>query len=505
MSTTLAAIGRHAAIRPDAPALQAGEHGISYAELALLIDALAEKLARLEPRMLGLLADNGPDWVVADLAALQAGIPIVPLPNYFSRAQLRHAIFSAGIDLILTDNPDHFLARSGVPALNTDGIVHGRLHGLRVAQSDRDGAAVPAGTRKISFTSGTTAAPKGVCLSEVSMERVAMALFVATAARPDDRHLCVLPLATLLENIAGVYVPLMAGATCLLPPLEQVGLAGSSGLDVGAQLSALAGLRASSAILVPQMLAAQVAAIDAGAAPPAALRYLAVGGGNVSPVLLAQATALGLPVHEGYGLSESASVVALNRPGENRPGSVGRPLPHIRVETTSEGEIVLHGVRFDGYLGEVSADPEGPLHTGDLGHLDGDGYLFISGRKKNVFITAFGRNVSPEWIERELLAQKGLLQVAVFGEARPFNVAVIVPHPSMSARAIASAFTAANVTLPDYARVAEWVIARSPFSADNGQATDNGRLRRSAIAAAYSNELDSIYQKESHDFLHTFA
>lgn len=496
MSRLLEAIHQSALTRPDALALQAGNRSVSYAELVVLVETLAAQLTRYAPRVLGLLADNGIDWVLADLAALQSGITVVPLPTYFSSAQLRHAIRSAGIDRVLTDQPADLCALTGF-LVQDEGIFHGSLHGVRVEPSGGGQVCLPAGTQKISFTSGTTGAPKGVCLSIASMEHVALSLLGATAASLEDRHLCVLPLATLLENIAGVYVPLMAGATCLLPPLAHVGLSGSSGLDVGMQLSALDGLRATSAILVPQMLAAEVAAISTGAPRPRALRYLAVGGGSVSPRLVAHAISLGLPVHEGYGLSECASVVALNRPEDNRPGSVGKPLPHVRVDIAAGGEIVVYGAQFEGYLGALAQDPKRPLHTGDLGHLDDDGFLYVTGRKKNVFITSFGRNLSPEWIERELLAQQALFQVAVFGEAQPFNVAVIVPHPAMTTAAISSAIAAANAALPDYARVAHWVIARSPFTRDNGQLTHNGRPRRTEIAAAYSTKLECLYQKES--------
>ncbi|HWZ48350.1 MAG TPA: AMP-binding protein [Herbaspirillum sp.] len=506
MSLTLDAIARHAATRPDAPALQTAQRSITYAELAALIDKLAQRLRRYKPSVLGLLADNGIDWVLADLAALQAQIPIVPLPTYFSSTQLQNTIHRAGIDLLLTERTLDFPMRSDADALpEAYSTFHDSLHTIKIASGGREKSALPLppGTQKITFTSGTTDAPKGVCLSVDAMERVAHSLLAATSAGIDDRHLCVLPLATLLENIAGVYLPLMAGATCLLPTLAEVGLTGSSGLNVVAQLAALDNLRATSAIIVPQMLTAQVAAINLGVARPRALRYLAVGGGSVSPSLLAHAHELGLPVHEGYGLSECASVVALNSPGKNRPGSVGKPLPHVRIDIAPDGEIIAHGLHFEGYLGaSAPARTSGAaLPTGDIGHLDQDGYLYVTGRKKSIFITSFGRNVSPEWIERELLAQPGLLQVAVFGEARPFNAAVIVPHPLMTPAAINAAVAAANSTLPDYARVTQWIIAKIPFTADNGLLTHNGRPRRAEIGAAYLQELNSLYQEESNDVL----
>jgi len=492
-SHVLEAIRKYAQTCPDKVALRSSERSVSYQELLYEIEMLGEKLRIQAPRILGLMADNGIDWVLADLAALHAGIPIVPLPGFFSRTQFQHTLWYAGVDLVLTDRPDAFSDRVGL-AMTDGGVVYRSLHALGVDGNCAGLAALPEGVQKITFTSGTTGTPKGVCLSTEAMETVALSLFHVTEARLDDRHVCVLPLATLLENIAGVYVPLLAGATCILPSLAEVGLTGSSGLDVVTQLRALDMWRATTAILVPQMLAAQVGALRAGAPCPSALRFLAVGGGSVSPALLRSAVELGLPVHEGYGLSECSSVVALNPLGAARSGSVGKPLPHVRIEIADDGEIVVHGTKFLGCLGDAANNDSSVFHTGDLGYMDGDGYLHVSGRKKNMFITSFGRNVSPEWIERELLAQPGVLQAAVFGEARPFNIAVIVLHPSMTTTDLKSAIAAANARLPDYAQVTLWVVAKEAFSPQNGRLTPNGRLRRQEIYAAFSGELESLYQ-----------
>jgi long-subunit acyl-CoA synthetase (AMP-forming) len=327
------------------------------------------------------------------------------------------------------------------------------------------------------------------------MEAVAESLRLASEARSDDRHLCLLPLATLLENIGGIYTPLLAGATICLPGLAEVGLAGSSGLDVGRLIAALVQWRASSAIMVPQMLQAVVTAGQAGMSLPKNLRYLAVGGAPVAIRLIEDAQALGLPVHEGYGLSECASVVAVNRPSDHRPGSVGRPLPHLRISFAEDGEILIHDVRWRGYLGESAATASTEvIATGDLGHLDADGFLHLTGRKKNIFITSFGRNVAPEWVERELVSRFPILQAAVFGEARPFNSAVIFAHPTGTPEAITAALEEANRQLPDYARVRSWVAAKAPFTPSNGMATANGRLRRSGIFSAHAEQIETFYQ-----------
>jgi pyrroloquinoline quinone (PQQ) biosynthesis protein C len=319
-----------------------------------------------------------------------------------------------------------------------------------------------------------------------------------------DRHLCVLPLATLLENVGGVYAPLLGGATALVPPLAALGLSGSSGLDAARFAGAFLHWRPTTAILIPQMLNALVAAAEQGAPLPESLRFVAVGGARVAADLLERAAELHLPVYQGYGLSECASVVALNRRDANRPGSVGRALPHVEVDVV-DGEIVVRGGVMLGYAG-ASEGPAGVWRTGDVGHVDDDGFLHITGRRRNVLISAFGRNVSPEWVESELLASGAILQAVVFGDVRPWLGAIVVPAPAAPAAAVAAAVAVANARLPDYARIERWFAADGPFTAPGGDLTANGRPRRERILARYAARIDSLYTEHRmtfHDHLLT--
>lgn len=491
MSTILIALEQHARLRPHASALQDENQSFSYGELARAVDRLASVLAHERIAVLGLLLDNGPAWVVVDLAANVAGITLVPLPGFFSDAQLRHALIDAGVDAILTDRPQRFDDMSGTEREATRLDVAGTaLPLLRMAGAPRR---LPADVAKLTYTSGTTGTPKGVCLSTTAMEAVATSLLEAVGAEAAQRHLCLLPLATLLENIGGVYVPLLAGTTCIAPTLERVGLRGATGLDAARMVETLRRHRATSAIFIPQMLQALVAVLERGAEPLEHLRFLAVGGAPVSPRLLARARALAVPVFEGYGLSECASVVALNVPGRARAGSVGRPLPHVRVRLAPDGEIEVAGSLFQGYLG--GQENPGALFwpTGDLGHLDEDGFLYLTGRKKNLFITSFGRNVAPEWIERELTLSPVIAQAVVSGEARPWNVAVILPRAGATRAEVDEAVHDANRELPDYARISAWLTADEAFTVTNGQLTATGRPRRTEILNVYGARIDALY------------
>ena len=424
---------------------------------------LAKALARARPRarVAGLMADNGVDWVVADLAAERAGVVLVPLPAFFTAGQLEHAVAASGMDSVLGARLAGFEAA-------------GEIEGLRWSRRPCNTPELPRGTSKLTFTSGTTGAPKGVALR--SAQQWAVARSIAGVARDLAlrRHLCLLPLSVLLENVAGVYAALAAEMQFCVPSLAEVGMRGSSSFDADACLAAIEHWQAESVILLPQMLAALASAVERGAVAPRSLKFAAVGGARVSPALIQRARALGLPAYEGYGLSECASVVALNVPGADRPGSVGRPLPHVRVHI-EEREIVVDGIR-----------------TGDLGRVDEDGYLHIDGRRRNVLITSFGRNVSPEWPEAELLAGGAIAQAAVFGEARARLCALVVPAPDATSEAIEAQVRAANQRLPDYARVGAWLRADEPFTTRNGFATANGRARRDALWRAYAERLDAL-------------
>ena len=491
MSEVLDAIARHAQTRPDALAIDAAPLTLSYLQLSTAIDALAAQLREQRCQRVALLSDNSAAWAVAELAISAAGLVSVPLPPFFSQQQIAHALRSAGIDALLLD-PALVLPPplASLPSLTLSAADAGTLRLLRLPFAT---TLLHERTRKITYTSGTTGEPKGVCLGTAEQERVAAVLIEASAAAADSRHLCVLPLSTLLENIGGLYAPLLAGATACIRPLADVGLGGASQLDVSKLIAAINASAATSVILVPQMLLALVAAIEAGAPRPSTLRFIAVGGASVSPRLLERAHRLGLPVFEGYGLSECSSVVALNRPGAERADTVGKPLPHVQILIAADGEICVTGNLFRGYVGEPAPDRTVALRTGDIGRLDADGFLQITGRKKNIFVTSFGRNVSPDWVERELCLQAPIAQAALFGEAAPFNVAVIVARGDASDAAIDGAIAAVNAELPDYARVRRWLRASAPFATTNDQGTANGRLRRAVIRAAYGDAIDACY------------
>lgn len=460
------------------------------------IERWAKRLQQHRGKVLALLADNGPAWVAADLAALKAGVALLPLPGFFSDAQLHHALQTSAADLLLTDQ-----------ATRIAGIAPGfcevdQWDELILLGRPVEAAPLPAGTARISFTSGSTGQPKGVCLSASGLLDTAEAVSAALADVPVSRHLSVLPLALLLENVAGVYAPLLRGAEVVLPKLAELGWRGMGGFDPLQLVRQVEAAQPSSLILVPELLKAWTLALQAVfRCAPDSLRFVAVGGARSDPALIQRARVLGLPVYEGYGLTECGSVVSLNRPGADFPGSVGQPLQHVRIQMDANDEVQVGSHAFLGYLqtasmpgGESSPaelDPTG-FATGDLGHLDNDGYLHLSGRRKNLIITAYGRNVAPEWVEAALLAQPEIAQAVVAGEARPWLAAMLVAGRGVESDALAAAVARANVGLPDYARVGG-CLACAPFTAANGLATGNGRPVRAAILQQHAVALDALY------------
>lgn len=489
---------------PEAIALEGERISLSYQSMRVEIERMVQRLMELNIQRLALLMDNDPAWVIIDLACRKLDITLVPIPGFFSQTQLLHTLADAQVDVLLHDGVNQSgmeLSVLGVhrPMSKVAGKSCWFAHITRQITTKQ---LLHENTAKVTYTSGTTGSPKGVCLSEFSMLQVAEGLADVIAVSDSDRHLCLLPLAVLLENIGGIYTPLMRGASCVIPSLGRVGMRGASDVNPIVMLQAISEYRATSVILLPQMLQAFCSVIGAGALVPESLRFIAIGGAPVSSRLLGQAKRLGLPVYEGYGLSECASVVAVNTPENNRQGSVGRLLSHVQVMFSADNEIFVRGNTFNGYLNGAANNSEKWYATGDLGYLDDAGYLFLTGRRKNCFITSFGRNVSPEWVERELTVAPEIHQAVIFGDARPFNVAIIVPQGEVPDVKIEQAVELANQRLPDYARVSQWIRADEPFCVENQQFTATGRPRREVVFNVYMEKLEQIYS-EKHSYYHT--
>ncbi|WP_331742270.1 AMP-binding protein (plasmid) [Streptomyces sp. NBC_00876] len=373
------------------------------------------------PARMGLLAENSPEWVVADLAALFSGAVEIPVPTAFAAEQAASLLEAA--DLCLVDD-------AGTRALtrwtetSTAKVLPGSCEVRPVdlpallAEPFRpaDVRTAPAEDAivKVIHTSGTTSAPKGVQIRRHGMDALLTSLRARTEPALFERYLSIVPLSLLIEQVAGLYMPFLAGGSVsFLPP--GTALVGTAA-DAGPRMLALLRQARPTALVVPPTVAGLFLALcDERPEESVAERHLrifghpgpvfiACGGAPVPAEILERLDGYGLTVHEGYGLSENSSVVSWNFPGEVRFGTVGRPLDHVQAELAEDGELLIRSTSlFAGYTREdpssVVVDDQGRLHTGDLAEIDEDGYLRITGRKKSLIITAGGRNVSPEWVE----------------------------------------------------------------------------------------------------------
>lgn len=469
MSGALAALARHAERRGDAAALDDGAQTLSYGRLVRRVGAVAAA-ARDLPPVVGLLAPHGIDWAAGELGLEAAGRMLVPLPDFFSDAQLRHVLADAGVSTAL-------VAPGAEPRAASLGLSL-----IPIPQGEgRFETPLSADAARIVYTSGSTGRPRGVRLGRSQLDRQCAALAAVVAAGPGDLHLSALPYALLLESLCGLNAPLLAGAGVrIVPGLAAARPAAVPGLLAGAAAACCP----TTTVLTPQLLAAWVAALDdARVAAPATLRFVAVGGAPTPVPLLVRARALGLPAFQGYGLTECSSVVAVNRPGSDRMGTCGRPLPGAAVEIAEDGEIVVRGATvMDGYLGGASA--QGVWRTGDLGVLDADGYLVVRGRKDSLIVRPSGRNVSPEWIETMLSADPRIARCALAQVADGSLVAAIEP----AAPGVGSALDldALLAEAPDYARPDRVLWLEPGGFAARGLLTPNGRPRRKALADGLS-------------------
>ncbi len=442
MRAVFRALARHATERPETLAFRDDGGAISWSGLAGRVAGLAHLVAE-GPDTVAIGVPGGIDYVVADLALTLAGKRQVPLPFFFSAEQTAHILKDTGAGAVVSASPEAF---AGLP--------------LPVFTPDAAARALPdynGGAQRVIYTSGSSGRPKGVVIGDRQLDASLAALSRVVGAGPGDVHLSVLPLPQLLEQICGIFLPILAGAQCVMRFDATRALLGG---PLEGFTRALDEVAPTTSLIAPGLLGRWVKDLAAaGAQAPAGLRFVAVGGAASSPDLVRSAEAVGIPVHEGYGLSECCAVVAMNRPGENRPGTVGPILDGLEVKII-DGEITVSGPTvMEGYLHGAPV-PE-RWHTGDLGRFE-EGRLVVEGRKDALLVTPAGRNLSPEWIEARVNADPRVVGSALGLRARDGALVLIAV---LAAPATGTEIAALLADLPDYARPAEW-IATDPSEPD---------------------------------------
>jgi len=462
-------------------------HGVLSLDKLVNDFAIALEHRKYPHAPVGILADNSSAWIALDLATQGLGIPLIPIPHFFSNEQKKHLIHSAHIFTLLSDQENIFKLY-GFDEKNQ------KCHGLFLSDLiNYESQDFNKDIQKITFTSGTTSKPKGVCLSSEQQWSVAKSLEQALANLKIKKHLCLLPLSVLLENVAGVYTAFLSHTEVFVFPLKDIGFRDPFNFDAAQCLSKIDEYKIESIILLPQMLHSILNIIEPNDPRIQSLKFVALGGAKTPRLLIQKAKNHGLPIYEGYGLSESSSVVSLNLPNAYKVGSVGKPLSNRKIRIAEDHEIEIHMSNKVYYLGEVSVTDLW-FKTGDIGHIDEEGFLFIDGRKKNLIITSYGRNISPEWPESLLMEQGLYKQAMVVGDAQPYLVALIFPLTDISHESIESSIRNVNKALPSYASILNYIVLDQPFSFSNGQLTENGRLKRDVIERYYQKEINTLYE-----------
>jgi len=357
----------------------------------------------------GLLGESGSDWVAAFLGVLRRGAIALPLDTRLTGDELaqiwtRSAPAALVVSRRLQDSAHAMLARLELspPVLLLDDVhTCGDPAGDDVSRAAGEPAVVV-------WTSGTTGMAKGVCLSFANLDYVVTQSVAAQGVSGDDNWLSLLSLSHMLELSCGLLASLRCGATfCFgrsLMPREVV-----------QSMDERAVTRMMVVPLVLRLLADELARHPGIAGR---LRALYSGGAPLGRDLIDRYADLGVPVYQGYGLTELAPVVSMNSAEHDRPGSVGRPIAGTEV-CIRDGEILVRSPGLmTGYwladeLTHTVIDDEGWFHTGDLGHVDADGYLYVTGRAKNLIVLDSGKKVHPEEVESVLASSTMFAEVCV--------------------------------------------------------------------------------------------
>ena len=554
----------------------------TWRAIAVHVDRFRAALAREELRpgdRIAILLPNGIDWVCLDLAAHASGLIVVGLYPHDTAASNAYILGHSDARLILLDTDPRWQSlrplRSELPSLervwirDADAAPAATISEPRVSKladvianapkTPLPHPAAPSDLATLIYTSGTTGRPKGVMLSHAALLWNAQASARIIPPLRSDVFLSILPLAHAFERTAGYYLPLMGGSTVAYARSAQ---------DLAEDLVAV---RPTAMLGVPLLYERMSAAIRTSVATsfakrnllrmavsigwrrfeaeqhrarsglatqllwPLFKRYvarpvLAAFGGRLRVAVsggapLDQRAArlligLGLPLVEGYGLTEAAPVVAANGLDDNLPGSVGRPLQGVEVKLSAEGELmVLTPSVMSGYwkndAGAARAlDPTGWLLTGDVAEIN-DGRVFIRGRLREMIVLSIGEKVNPNVVEAELTRDPLVAQVIVIGDRRPFLTAIIVlnaaswrrlaaakgldpEHPNHAASKVEmlARIPPLLAAMPRYAQVRAVHLTLQPWTIDAGLLTPTLKVKRDVVLRLFAKEINGLYAEQ---------
>jgi long-chain acyl-CoA synthetase len=543
----LAAVLSHQADRlGQRTALRRKRHGLfmdlswsDYADqarccAAALIDAGVQPGDRV-----GLASENRVEWLLADMGLLAAGAVNVPAHASQSAKQIEEQCAHAEVSFLFASNAEQYAKVRGLAAVvpGLKGIVcfepqpdaaswqgflargRRRLHDLRDELARRQRLVSRDDLATIMYTSGTTGNSKGVMLTHGNLLSNAESMAEAVRLGPNTVVLSWLPFSHIYGRLVDHYMCLVSGHVMALAESQET------------LLDDLQAVQPTCFAAVPRFYE-KVLAACASPDPEATKRKLRhvfgpriermnSGGAPLPPHVAEAFEAAGLIILQGYGLTESSPVISFNRQGENRIGTVGPPVPGVEVKIAPDGEVLSRGPHImKGYWKNPAATADairdGWLYTGDLGTLDAQQYLTITGRKKDLLVLSNGKKVVPTHVEGLLLADPCIEQVLVHGEGKNFLTALIVPaydrvraqlgnpalaaatnetlaaHPSVQAF-LAKRIDQALADLAHYEQVRKFLLLPQPFSVAADEMTVSLKLRRGFIFEKYRKQLEAMY------------
>jgi long-chain acyl-CoA synthetase len=532
-----------------------------------------------------ILSENRYEWPVSDLAILGLGAVSVPIYPTLTGEQCRYILENSEAKAAIVSTPaqlDKLHAIAGrLPCLKTiipidpapldGGADHAYEEVVRrgaarreaepSAYRDSAGRLGPDDLATIIYTSGTTGEPKGAMLVHGNIAFDVDSCLKVVEMGPDDSCLSFLPLCHIFERMAGLYAMLRAGVTIAYgqsmdtvaadamevrptiltgvprfyekvyarvmenalaqPPLRKSlffwglhqGIAKARARFAGRRPPPLTALQAGFA---DRLVGAKVRARVGGR-----IRFCISGGAPLAPKIMEFFFAVGIPVIEGYGLTETSPVICLNLPGREKPGSVGPAIPGVEVRIGDEGEILTRGPHvMRGYFQNEAATRaalrDGWFHTGDIGHLDGEGALFITDRLKDLLVTAGGKKVAPQPLEARLKTSKWIAEAVLLGDRRPYVVALLVPNfVNLEVEAKARGWSAAgreellrrpevqaiyqaeierlNADLAPFEKVKRFSLLERDLTQEAGELTPTLKVRRRIISQKFSEAIEALY------------